>query len=65
MWKDVTQEHISWFDSVQQPAVQAAGQGAPTLKLVMGARFGLMAENFARNLRENRVCLVMAVSTRQ
>jgi ubiquinone/menaquinone biosynthesis C-methylase UbiE len=65
MWKDVTQELIAWFDSVQLPAVQAAGQGAPTLKLVMGARFGLMAENFARNLRENRVRLVMAVSTRQ
>jgi sarcosine/dimethylglycine N-methyltransferase len=64
VWKDVTQEIIDWFDSVQLPAVQAASQGAPTLKLVMGVRFGLMAENFARNLRENKVRLVMAVSAR-
>lgn len=63
VWKDVTQEIIEWFDSVQLPAVQAAN-GAPTLKLVMGSRFGLMAENFARNLREHKVRLVMAVSVR-
>lgn len=63
VWQDVTQELIEWFDRFQLPAVQAANQG-PTLKLVMGDRFGKMAENFARNLRENRVRLVMAVSVR-
>lgn len=61
VWRDVTQELIEWFDRFQLPAVQAADQG-PTLKLVMGNRFGTMAENFARNLRENKVRLVMAVT---
>ncbi|WP_397453136.1 class I SAM-dependent methyltransferase [Pseudomonas sp. NA-150] len=64
IWKDVTQEIIEWFDRFQLPAVQSGNQG-PTLKMVMGDRFGLMAENFARNLREHKVCLVMAVSTRR
>ncbi|MFJ5296659.1 class I SAM-dependent methyltransferase [Pseudomonas sp. NPDC088368] len=61
IWRDVTQELIQWFDRFQLPAMQAANQG-PTLKLVMGDRFGKMAENFARNLRENKLRLVMAVS---
>ncbi|MDB6141080.1 MAG: Methylase involved in ubiquinone/menaquinone biosynthesis [Pseudomonas sp.] len=64
-WNDVTQEIIEWFDNVQLPAVQGAGQQGPTLKLVMGARFAKMAENFARNLREGKVRLVMAVSVRR
>jgi sarcosine/dimethylglycine N-methyltransferase len=65
VWNDVTQEIIEWFDSVQLPAVQAAGQQGPTLKLVMGARFAQMSENFARNLRDGNVRLVMAVSVRR
>jgi ubiquinone/menaquinone biosynthesis C-methylase UbiE len=65
VWNDVTQEIIEWFDRVQLPAVQRAGQQGPTLKLVMGARFAQMAENFARNLREGKVRLVMAVSVRR
>lgn len=65
VWNDVTQEIIEWFDSVQLPAVQRAGQQGPTLKLVMGPRFAQMAENFARNLREGKVRLVMAVSVRR
>ncbi|MGE8068387.1 class I SAM-dependent methyltransferase [Pseudomonas sp. NPDC089569] len=62
-WQDVTQELIEWFNRFQKPSAQSANQG-PTLKLVMGDRFGKMAENFARNLRENRIRLVMAVSVR-
>ncbi|HXR02926.1 MAG TPA: methyltransferase domain-containing protein [Pseudomonas sp.] len=62
-WKDVTQEIVEWFDRFQLPAVQAAEQG-PTLKLVMGDRFAQMAENFARNLRQNRLCLVMGIASR-
>jgi sarcosine/dimethylglycine N-methyltransferase len=64
VWNDVTQELIEWFDKVQLPALQAAGQQGPTLKLVMGKRFGEMAENFSRNLREGKVRLVMAVFVR-
>lgn len=63
-WKDVTQEVIKWFDTVQLPALQGTSQG-PTLKLVMGARFAQMGENFSRNLREQKLRLVMAVSTRR
>jgi ubiquinone/menaquinone biosynthesis C-methylase UbiE len=63
-WKDVTQEVIEWFDRVQLPALQGTTQG-PTLKLVMGARFAQMGENFSRNLREQKLRLVMAVSTRR
>lgn len=65
VWKDVTQEIIEWFDSVQLPAVQGPGEQGPTLKLVMGKRFAHMAENFARNLRDGSVRLVMAVSVRR
>ncbi|EJN34331.1 class I SAM-dependent methyltransferase [Pseudomonas sp. GM80] len=64
LWEDVTQDIIEWFDRFQLAAVQSGAQG-PTLKLVMGDRFGKMAENFARNLRENKVRLVMARSVRR
>lgn len=62
-WKDVTVEIIEWFDRSQLPALQTKDQG-PTLKLVMGDRFELMARNFVKNLREHKIRLVMATSRR-
>lgn len=64
VWHDVTQELIEWFARFQLPALQAENRG-PTLKLVMGDRFAKMAENFANNLRENKVRLVMGVAIRR
>ncbi|MFJ3483056.1 class I SAM-dependent methyltransferase [Pseudomonas sp. NPDC090202] len=67
-WVDVTEPVIQWFLSVRLPSMQdgtAAQTPEPTLKLVMGNRFAEMAENFARNLREGKLRLVMAVCGRQ
>lgn len=64
VWKDVTQEIIDWFTNVQLPAMQRGNQG-PSLKLVMGERFDLMSENFAQNLRQQKVRLVMATAVRE
>jgi ubiquinone/menaquinone biosynthesis C-methylase UbiE len=63
VWKDVTQEIIDWFTNVQLPAMLGGNQG-PSLKLVMGERFELMAENFSKNLRQHKMRLVMATAVR-
>jgi ubiquinone/menaquinone biosynthesis C-methylase UbiE len=63
MWKDVTSEVIQWADVRQLLAPQGATPG-PNLKLVMGERLGQMSTNFERNLREEKVRLVMATTTR-
>jgi sarcosine/dimethylglycine N-methyltransferase len=63
VWKDVTEEMIKWFEQQQMPALQGPAKG-PSLMLVMGPRFAQMAANFAQNLRENRIRLVMATNVR-
>jgi len=54
-WNDVTADAVNWISQ----------QGSPTqgfsLGVVMGPRFGEMSANLARNIREGRVRLVMAV----
>lgn len=55
VWNDVTAEGVSWFGQLRPPA-----QG-PSLATIMGGRFGQMSANFARNLLEDRVRLVMGV----
>lgn len=55
-WNDVTAATVAWFDQ-QRPG---ASQG-PNLAIAMGPRFAEMSANIARNLREGRVRVVMAV----
>ncbi|MFJ5295590.1 class I SAM-dependent methyltransferase [Pseudomonas sp. NPDC088368] len=62
-WADVTEEVIEWFETVRLPSMEKENV-SPTLKLVMGNRFGQMAENFARNLKEGKLRLVMGVCTK-
>jgi SAM-dependent methyltransferase len=62
-WSDVTEEVIEWFQTVRLPSLETQTD-SPTLKLVMGNRFGKMAENFARNLKEGKLRLVMGVCTK-
>ena len=56
-WNDVTIEALKWIDQQRPP-----GQGF-NLGLVMGPRLGGMSANLARNIREERVRLVMGVCT--
>ncbi|HVY15793.1 MAG TPA: methyltransferase domain-containing protein [Rhodopila sp.] len=74
-WVDVTQEALAWAAQPRPAASGGAASGgtpnggaasggtgvAVTLGAVMGARFGGMAANFARNLREGRLRIVMGV----
>ena len=59
-WNDVTEMTIEWLANQPSPPLP---QG-PNLMLVMGPRFAQMTANFAQNLRENKLRLVMAVSVR-
>ena len=56
-WNDVTIEVPNWI-AQQRPAAQRISLG-----VIMGPRFGEMSVNFARNIREGRIRLVMAVCT--
>ena len=56
-WNDATSQALEWL-SQPRPAVA----GGTNLSLVMGPRFPGMAANLARNLREARVGVLMAVS---
>ena len=56
-WNDVTIEVPNWI-AQQRPAAQRISLG-----VIMGPRFGEMSANFARNIREGRIRLVMAVCT--
>jgi sarcosine/dimethylglycine N-methyltransferase len=56
-WNDVTTEALNWMGQ-QRPLAQGLSLG-----IVMGPRFGEMAANLARNVREGRVRFVMAVCT--
>lgn len=63
-WLDVTDDIVQWIENIRLPSMDAPEKG-PSLKLAMGDRFPLMAENFARNLRQGRARLVMAVCVKQ
>src|SRR5471032_2931062 len=56
VWNDVSAEAIAWFE---RPRAPQAHKQTPGLALVMGPRLREMSANFARNLREQRVRLVM------
>jgi ubiquinone/menaquinone biosynthesis C-methylase UbiE len=56
-WNDVTVEALKWIGQQRPPA-----QGL-SLGIVLGPRFGEMAANLARNVREGRVRFVMGVCT--
>jgi ubiquinone/menaquinone biosynthesis C-methylase UbiE len=58
-WKDVSQAATQAFASQSPPDPDALGLG-----LVMGPRFPTMAMNFARNIREGRIALAMAVAVK-
>ncbi len=55
-WKDVTDDALAW---AAQPGPAAAPSA--TLGVIMGPRFGVMAANFGRNLREGRLRIAMGV----
>jgi sarcosine/dimethylglycine N-methyltransferase len=57
-WIDATDQALAWLS---QPRPEVAG--STNLSLVMGPRFPGMAANLARNLRESRVGVLMAVCT--
>ena len=56
-WHDVTEDAKRWFASRPRGALPGLG-----LHLLMGSEFPAMAANFARNVREGRVGLLMAVA---
>ena len=56
---DVTQEAMGW--AAQQPPPSAPGGINPGM--IVGARMAEMVSNFMRNLRENRVVLMVGVAT--
>ena len=55
-WDDVTEAVLAWFATA--PANVPRGLSLATL---LGPRFGPMTANFARNLREDRVRVVMGI----
>lgn len=55
-WHDVTQEALTWFS--RAPAAMPQGLSLATL---LGPRFGAFTANFARNVREGRVNVVMGI----
>jgi sarcosine/dimethylglycine N-methyltransferase len=57
IWNDMTIEALKWFGQ-QRPPTQGFSLG-----VVMGSRFREMSANLARNIREGRARLVMAVCT--
>ncbi|WP_346831695.1 methyltransferase domain-containing protein [Pseudomonas abietaniphila] len=63
-WSDVTNDIVQWIENIRLPSMDMP-QAGPSLKLAMGDRFALMAENFARSLRQGRARLVMAVCVKQ
>lgn len=58
-WQNVSPAAIEAFASQPPPNPQALGLG-----MVMGPRFPVMAMNFARNIAEGRLALVMGVAER-
>jgi SAM-dependent methyltransferase len=56
-WHDVTEDAKRWFASRPRGALPGLG-----LHLLMGSEFPAMSANFARNVREGRVGLLMAVA---
>lgn len=58
-WQDVAEDAIQAFANQPPPDPSALGLG-----MIMGPRFPAMAMNFARNIREGRIGLVMGVATR-
>lgn len=55
-WRDVTEDVVAWFAS----ASIAVPQGL-SLATLLGARFGSLTANFARNVREGRISIVMGI----
>ncbi|NJO32356.1 MAG: class I SAM-dependent methyltransferase [Rhodospirillales bacterium] len=59
-WKDAAEDAIQAFANQAPPDPSALG-----LSTIMGPRFPAMAMNFARNIREGRIGLVMGVATKR
>lgn len=58
VWNDVSTNALTWINRQQQAAANTTG-----MELIMGPRFEQMRDNFARNLAEKRIQLVMATAT--
>lgn len=56
-WHDVTEGVVEWFASA--PVALPHGLSLATL---LGPRFGALTANFARNVREGRVRIVMGMA---
>jgi SAM-dependent methyltransferase len=61
-WHDVTDEALAWFEQQRTGAQAPLTSPGLSLATVMGPRFAPMAANFARNVRDGRVRLAMAVA---
>jgi len=60
LWRDDTQTALDWFKAI----MGAPPQSGPNLGLVIGPDFPAITANLARNLRENRLGVLLAVLTR-
>lgn len=63
-WDDVSEMGQAWIERQQQPSQQQASDADDrSLRLgwVLGARMQAMVANFARNVREGRIRLVMGI----
>ncbi len=62
-WQDSTEKGRSWF---RRMGAKIKQQGLPRLgiHLLLGADFGLMAQNQVRNLEEDRIALIEAIVRR-
>jgi sarcosine/dimethylglycine N-methyltransferase len=58
LWQDETEKALSWFAQV----ASRGGPPSPHLGLVIGSDFPIVAGNLARNVREGRVRIVMALA---
>lgn len=58
LWKDDTEKALAWFAK----GASRGGPPSPNLGLVIGPDFPIVAGNLARNVREGRVRIVMALA---
>jgi sarcosine/dimethylglycine N-methyltransferase len=58
-WQDDTEKALEWFAKI---TAQGGPPPGPHLGLVIGADFPIVTGNLARNFREGRACVVLAVA---
>lgn len=63
-WIDCTQAGVAWFAERERARAQSPASPKLGLHVVMGADFGVMTGNLARNFREGRALLIEAILER-